>query len=715
MSIKLPSKIEHNNSAYPVVDSNEVCGGNIVVKNLEELCGLAGANTYDKLKEFATQVYVIEEQALYLLKNKTPNDDKSFTIEDNWESLYDFKSNVVSVTTHHPVDSYSTLLGLINANSLTPGHTYEFPYKLILKEDETELNTLAQRHNLIVTAISHSEISPNAQMVDSTTKKLVANITYTVDPTSCDYLDSAKDLTCILSDETFITTNGVLCSYADEHIKVVVDTGSNLWCTFFTDSDFLCDINKQPYIIESIAYNHEDKLLYFKINNTNYCIVYELETGKIRDEKEFVVDSSITNPQNGKIYYVNNKLCFFSESGSIWCNKLPTVSNVKYVKGSEPFVLSDTIIFQSEDGIAQLNTENYNVTIFKDDIKDLTHLYAYEDNGEIIVSGYKNGYYYDNIKLESKEGLTYYYKAKDHYLQIVNNTLEIYDYFSDKPLKIKNIVSNTFNDDIKDLKPFKGGFMLIFKDATYRFLLSDQFKNTCGWIKQCIDTNNNVFPFDHINIKNVIHKDCKNVKYIADPKNKPVIFDATIPVENIIIKDCSFNKWIENQNGIFTQYTKEGNDIYAYVYSIKNILKCYKWVNGNWELQDNILNHKADLKNGKVPADQLPSYVDDVLEFDSFNDFPESGEIGKIYVDKTSNDVYRFSGSTYIKISYNEVFDGTKEGLVPIDSDSTKTEKFLTNSGTWKKLTVPNISILTLAEYTELPEKDPNVLYFITA
>ena len=34
-----------------------------------------------------------------------------------------------------------------------------------------------------------------------------------------------------------------------------------------------------------------------------------------------------------------------------------------------------------------------------------------------------------------------------------------------------------------------------------------------------------------------------------------------------------------------------------------------------------------------VPSSQLPSYVDDVLEYDKKADFPANGETGKIYVD----------------------------------------------------------------------------------
>jgi hypothetical protein len=55
--------------------------------------------------------------------------------------------------------------------------------------------------------------------------------------------------------------------------------------------------------------------------------------------------------------------------------------------------------------------------------------------------------------------------------------------------------------------------------------------------------------------------------------------------------------------------------------------------------------------NGKVPSAQLPSYVDDVLEYDAVADFPATGESGKIYVDAATNLTYRWSGSGYVEIS----------------------------------------------------------------
>jgi phage-related tail fiber protein len=55
--------------------------------------------------------------------------------------------------------------------------------------------------------------------------------------------------------------------------------------------------------------------------------------------------------------------------------------------------------------------------------------------------------------------------------------------------------------------------------------------------------------------------------------------------------------------------------------------------------------------NGLVKASQLPSYVDDVLEYTTLATFPATGESGKIYLETTSNRIYRWSGSLYIEIS----------------------------------------------------------------
>ena len=55
--------------------------------------------------------------------------------------------------------------------------------------------------------------------------------------------------------------------------------------------------------------------------------------------------------------------------------------------------------------------------------------------------------------------------------------------------------------------------------------------------------------------------------------------------------------------------------------------------------------------DGKVPSGQLPSYVDDVLEYENKASLPAKGETGKIYVSKDTNLTYRWSGSAYVEIS----------------------------------------------------------------
>jgi len=74
-----------------------------------------------------------------------------------------------------------------------------------------------------------------------------------------------------------------------------------------------------------------------------------------------------------------------------------------------------------------------------------------------------------------------------------------------------------------------------------------------------------------------------------------------------------------------------------------------------------VANGVADLDaNGKVPASELPPYVDNIIEgylyngvfySDSEHEHAITGETGKIYVDLISDNTYRWSGSAYVEIS----------------------------------------------------------------
>lgn len=74
---------------------------------------------------------------------------------------------------------------------------------------------------------------------------------------------------------------------------------------------------------------------------------------------------------------------------------------------------------------------------------------------------------------------------------------------------------------------------------------------------------------------------------------------------------------------------------------------------------------------GKVPAAQLPSYVDDVLEFSTKAQFPQTGETGKIYVSKDTNLTYRWTGTQYLEISQSLALGETPSTAYPGDKGKT--------------------------------------------
>lgn len=84
---------------------------------------------------------------------------------------------------------------------------------------------------------------------------------------------------------------------------------------------------------------------------------------------------------------------------------------------------------------------------------------------------------------------------------------------------------------------------------------------------------------------------------------------------------------------------------------------------------------------GKVPASQLPGFVDDVQEYASKSAFPGTGETGKIYVAMDSNLTWRWSGTAYVEISKSlalgetssTAYAGDKGKALAADLAATKT------------------------------------------
>lgn len=79
--------------------------------------------------------------------------------------------------------------------------------------------------------------------------------------------------------------------------------------------------------------------------------------------------------------------------------------------------------------------------------------------------------------------------------------------------------------------------------------------------------------------------------------------------------------------------------------------------------------------SGKVPSTQLPSYVDDVLEFTQLDQLPNPGESGKIYVVTSTNLQYRWSGSDYVEISKSLALGETSSTAYPGDKGKATTDK----------------------------------------
>lgn len=133
--------------------------------------------------------------------------------------------------------------------------------------------------------------------------------------------------------------------------------------------------------------------------------------------------------------------------------------------------------------------------------------------------------------------------------------------------------------------------------------------------------------------------------------------------------------------------------------------------------------------DGKVPATQLPSYVDDVIEVSSFSNLPATGESGKIYVTTDTNDIYRWSGSGYIEIAVSAgtadtalrlatartlsltgdgsgsvAFDGSGDAAIPLTLSNTGV-----SAGTYPKVTVDGKGRVTAGSSlaaTDIPALD---------
>ena len=102
----------------------------------------------------------------------------------------------------------------------------------------------------------------------------------------------------------------------------------------------------------------------------------------------------------------------------------------------------------------------------------------------------------------------------------------------------------------------------------------------------------------------------------------------------------------------------------------------------------------APLVDGKVPATNLPSYVDDIVEAANFAGLP-AGETGKIYVTLDDNKTYRWSGSAYVEVSAGGGIASNTTGITGSSA-------------------ITNIVSLSAASYAAISSPSATTLYVVT-
>ena len=118
-------------------------------------------------------------------------------------------------------------------------------------------------------------------------------------------------------------------------------------------------------------------------------------------------------------------------------------------------------------------------------------------------------------------------------------------------------------------------------------------------------------------------------------------------------------KYQAKTDELTTALEKETSDRVSYYENLSDQFETFK-------ATKNQPNGLASLgSDGKVPASQLPAYVDDVIEKPTKEEFPQPGETGKIYVDISDGKTYRWSGSTYTEISASLALGETNSTAFP--------------------------------------------------
>lgn len=135
----------------------------------------------------------------------------------------------------------------------------------------------------------------------------------------------------------------------------------------------------------------------------------------------------------------------------------------------------------------------------------------------------------------------------------------------------------------------------------------------------------------------------KTLKLYYLDHDKDIIIDAY---------SCSGKVKILNEDEVTDETIKQSDVIYLLVGSTGNSIKSIEYNGYITNLYDDKEYATIDPITKKIPSTFLPSYVDDVVEYNDLSSFPTEGESGKIYVALDTNITYRWGG---LNVGYVEI------------------------------------------------------------
>jgi predicted heme/steroid binding protein len=177
----------------------------------------------------------------------------------------------------------------------------------------------------------------------------------------------------------------------------------------------------------------------------------------------------------------------------------------------------------------------------------------------------------------------------------------------------------------------------------------------------------------------------RNTLYLVDTPN-PIVFDI----------------YLSSADGQLVEHSYSAADVLALIETLKNVPNGIVGLDGS----------------GLIPSNVLPSFVDDVIEYPNVENFPVTGQSGKIYIATVTNRVYRWSGSAYFEVSS---LSGTADSALKLETPRTingvpfdGTGNIVVNAidltpriGEWEKGVANGVATLDsngAVSYSQLPE-----------